>query len=293
MVFILIISLVTLNMAGWGGSATCSAPHGHVAGVSLFMARVGATPFYILFPAVFVMVLNGLTTSLESSMLGSFLPRANGSLVLYHKYVGWLCVIAMLFHIGGHIGTLFAYHRFISNNDLESPEAKKLLETISSKILDYFDEIYHFRGGMWMLPWVTGIIMTFCMIAVVASYYILAKRKHKRFKKWHVWCAYIMLAFGAIHGAGRVLGDPFLWVVFLVVGTISVLDYLWCKHGSERVKCEMWELTTPGSGGRVEVVLIMRFRCKKLKFYPGDYLLLRVPQISVSDQHPFTIVCLS
>ncbi|EGD80837.1 hypothetical protein PTSG_01423 [Salpingoeca rosetta] len=292
MAFILVISLITLGLAGWGGSATCYAPHAQVVRISLFMARVGATPFYILFPAVFVMVLNGFNTSLESSMLGSFLPRANGSLVIYHKYVGWLCVITMLFHIGGHIGTLFAYHRFIS--DLATnPTKQAIVDQISKDrpaVLEYFSDIYHFRGGPWMLPWFTGVFMTACMIAVVAVYYVLAKRKHKRFKKWHVWAAYSMLAVGSIHGAGRVLGDPYLWVVFLVVAGISILDFLWCRRRSEKVRCEMWELTTPGARGRVEVVLILRFRCKKIKFFPGDYLLLRVPQISVSDQHPFTIV---
>ena len=307
MAFILIISLVTLGLAGWGGSATCYAPHATVATHSLFMARVGATPFYILFPAVFFMILNGFNTSLESSMLGSFLPRANGSLVIYHKYVGWLCVIAMLFHIGGHIGTLFAYHRHVTGGSGGEDDGATTTTTtttlppgvtteapaggIAPIILEYFDDIYHFRGGLWMLPWFTGVFMTFCMFAVVASYYLLAKRKHKRFKKWHVWCAYACLAAGAIHGAGRVLGDPYLWVVFLVVAGISILDFLWCRRSSERVRCDMWELTTPGARGRVEVVLIMRWRCKKLKFFPGDYLLLRVPQISVSDQHPFTIVC--
>merc|ERR1719326_1252916 len=45
MAFILIISLVTLGLAGWGGSATCYAPHATVATHSLFMARVGATLF--------------------------------------------------------------------------------------------------------------------------------------------------------------------------------------------------------------------------------------------------------
>eukprot|EP00043_Microstomoeca_roanoka_P011141 m.105150 g.105150 ORF g.105150 m.105150 type:complete len:872 (-) comp15103_c0_seq1:335-2950(-) len=297
MTFILLISLITLGMAGWGGSATCHVPHATVALISLFMARVGATPFYILFPAVFVMVLNGFNTSLESTMLGSFLPRANGSLVVYHKYVGWLCIIAMFFHVGGHIGTLFAYHRFITGGS-DTPSDPTTTTTTAAPgptirpiILEYFDDIFNFRGGPWMLPWFTGVAMTVLMLIVAASYYVLSKRKHKKFKKWHVWSAYATLALGSIHGAAKILGMPYLWVVFLVVSAVSILDFLWCRRQSERVRCDMKELTTPGARGRVEVVLVLRFRCKKLKFYPGDYLLLRVPQISVSDQHPFTIVC--
>jgi hypothetical protein len=52
----------------------------------------------------------------------------------------------------------------------------------------------------------------------------------------------------------------------------------------------MKEYTTSGARGRLEVVLILKFKCKKIEFRPGEYLLIRIPQISMSDQHPFTLV---
>eukprot|EP00056_Hartaetosiga_gracilis_P016297 m.4597 g.4597 ORF g.4597 m.4597 type:complete len:882 (+) comp3936_c0_seq1:57-2702(+) len=298
---IVVISLATLSLAGWGGSATCLVPHASVGLASLFMARVGATPFYVLFPVVFVMILHGFTTSLESTILGSFLPRANGSLLLYHKYVGWLCLIATLFHVGGHFGTIHAYLTFKS-----AAEAAAALNTtttstttapgvtppapISDAVVTYFEQLTNVQGGLWLLPWLTGILMTFLMFVVVIVYYVYHKRNFTMFKKWHVWSSYIILFLGIFHGLGMVLGTPWLWLIFVIVAFFSLLDYIWCRVKSETVNTEMFELTTTGTRGRLEVVVIMKWTCKKLKFYPGDYLLLRVPQISVSDEHPFTIV---
>eukprot|EP00055_Hartaetosiga_balthica_P009528 m.38093 g.38093 ORF g.38093 m.38093 type:complete len:844 (+) comp6779_c0_seq1:129-2660(+) len=288
---IIMISFATFALAGWGGSATCHVPHASVGLISLFMARVGATPFYIIFPVVFVMILHGFTTSLESTILGSFLPRANGSLLVYHKYVGWLCLIATLFHVGGHFGTINAYLTFIGKvEDGEITPAEVEALGVSPAVLRYFDELTNVRGGLWLLPWLTGILMTILMFVVVIVYYVYHQRKFKKFKKLHVWSSYIILFLGIFHGLGKVLGTPWLWLIFLVVSFFSIIDYIWCRVKSEIVNVEMRELTTTGSKGRLEVVVVMKWTSKKLKFYPGDYLLLRVPQISVSDEHPFTIV---
>eukprot|EP00049_Salpingoeca_infusionum_P017453 m.353016 g.353016 ORF g.353016 m.353016 type:complete len:861 (-) comp16666_c0_seq1:341-2923(-) len=290
--FLILVSLLTFAMASLGGRLTCTTPHGTALGSSVFLARTGATPFYILLPAVFLLILNGFNTSLESTMLGSFLPRANGSMELYHKYVGWLCLISTFIHVGGHFGTLKAYS-LVPDEIIEVlTQAAENEEpgSISLRALTYFAQMFGGQAGRWLLPWVTGFIMTFLMIAVVASYYAWHKMKFKRFKKVHVWCAYGVLVVGIFHGLGKILGLPWIWLITVIVVTVSALDWYWCKRGSEEVRCSMKEYTTKGARGRMEVILILKFKTKRIKFNPGEYLLLHIPQISVSDQHPFTLV---
>jgi hypothetical protein len=256
-VFVLILFTVTL--AVWGMHSSCALDAAPLGG-ALAAARAGAVPLYFLIPFAFVPVLYGFVSFLEAASFGTFFPRDAGDSIALHKWLAGLTFVCAAIHVAGHFSLLHAYEVFEEKTSL------------TPALVRYFEEIESQERGIWMLPWITGLILVALFVLLWLSYACCRLRGNAPlFVQVHQLAAYGALVLVAVHGAGAILKPfPYMWIGVVAALIVVAIDYLVRRRLARDVDVELRLCVTLNEESHaVERVVVAQLLEELPKVVPG------------------------
>lgn len=246
-------------------------------GYCVCVARGSALALQFNIAIVLLTMARSFLTAVRSIKGGAILSYINiDSNVKAHKICGLAILVLAIIHTFAHVCD---FHRIGTASAEELNSVLNLDE-------DFTNQTKPSTMDMWFKSWqgVTGILMLVCFaIAYPGVLSFLRKRGNFNFfwgthQMLIVFCIIVM-----IHGYQALLGSytAFYWIIgpFALYISDRIRRLIRCRRSHEVVETEFLKPN----------VMAMKIEKFGMKFKPGQYVFLKVNQISPFEWHPFTL----
>ncbi|KAK9695605.1 Ferric reductase like transmembrane component [Popillia japonica] len=252
------------------------AEHGglrRIAGYGVTVTRGAASAMMFTYSALLVTMCRNLWCFLRDTPFSRYLPL--DSMVEFHKYIAYLALIATVIHIIGHAFNF--YH-------ISTQTADDLI----CLFRNYFrstHEIPKFHYWAWgTITGFTGIMLTLIMtIMYLFAQSVVRKRLYNWF--WYTHSLYpVFFIFMVLHGAGRLVQEPFFHYFFLGPVILFVLDTL--------VSVRRKKIQIPVINAKIwpsDVTMLEFIKPSSFIYKSGQWVRIACLGLSTSEYHPFTI----
>ncbi|KRT80163.1 peroxidase, partial [Oryctes borbonicus] len=252
------------------------AEHGglrRIAGYGVTITRGAASAMMFTYSALLVTMCRNLWCFLRDNSIGKYFPL--DAMVEFHKYIAYAALISTLFHIIGHAFNF--YHISTQTSD-----------DLTCLFRNYFHsthEIPKFHYWAWgTITGFTGIILTLLMaIIYLFAQSVVRRRLYNWF--WYTHSLYpIFFIFMVLHGAGRLIQEPFFHYFFLGPLILFILDTVVSVRRKKIqipvVKAKIW----PSEVTMLEFIKPLSFVYKS-----GQWVRIACLGLNSNEYHPFTL----
>eukprot|EP01087_Luapelamoeba_hula_P010130 TRINITY_DN2669_c0_g2_i2.p1 TRINITY_DN2669_c0_g2~~TRINITY_DN2669_c0_g2_i2.p1 ORF type:complete len:982 (-),score=162.71 TRINITY_DN2669_c0_g2_i2:2021-4966(-) len=253
--------------------ARFSSPAFDLIGYSVCFSRGFAGMLYLNIPLSLLTMCRITMLTFVRGFLNDWVPF--DYYVTFHKLIAYVIVFATLGHIGGH------GHNFYVITQSSTADLNNGTYIHWDKTPAYWELLFT------TIPGITGLILLFLLsnIILFSAFPQIRRKSYELFYYVH-WACFVPFVLGtAIHGTAGILGFPRFWCFLLIPLTIFFLEFLYRAFRSS-----LW------TRGVTKIVQhpsnVVELQIKKpwgFRYAPGQYLLIKVFNVSPLQWHPFTI----
>ena len=188
----------------------------------------------------------------------------------FHAFLGVVVLLFALIHALSHLAGTF----------------REAASHADSPLLGHFPQPLTYRAMVGTRAGVTGLVALALLLLIVATSHPRVRRARFQVFQYAHLLIWPFIGLLLAHGTGRLIASPILgyWLI------VPLLCVLW-----DRVPRAL-SMFRPVAGASFEVledstvVLSIPQASVGWRYRPGQYLLVRVPEVSYGQWHPFTVV---
>ncbi|CAB3380635.1 Hypothetical predicted protein [Cloeon dipterum] len=244
-----------------------------IAGYGVTVTRGAASAMMFTYSTLLVTMCRNTITFLRETWLSRFIPF--DSAIQMHKYIAMWALAFTIMHAVGHAINFYHIATQTSND----------LTCLFRNFFHATHEIPKFHYWCWQtITGVTGILLTIitAMIYIFATPY---SRKNLHSWFWNTHNLYpIFYALCILHGAGRLVQEPFFYYFFLGPCVLFILDNL-ITMSRKKVEIPIVQVQILPS----EVTMLRIVKPSNFNYKSGQWVRIALPEFNSSEYHPFTL----
>nr|XP_022914641.1 dual oxidase-like [Onthophagus taurus] len=244
-----------------------------IAGYGVTITRGAASAQMFTYSTLLVTMSRNTFSTFRELSLGQYLPL--DSVIDLHKYIAVCALISTILHIVGHAFNF--YHISTQTSD-----------DLTCLFRNYFHathEIPKFHYWAWQtITGFSGMVLVVLMAMIFTfSLRIIRKRLYTIF--WYIHNLYpIFFIFMILHGAGRLIQEPFFHYFFLPCLIIFVIDKL-ISVRRKKIQIPVIEAKILPS----QVTMLKFIKPRSFQYKSGQYVNIACLGLNPGEFHPFTL----